>query len=111
MPVSNFLALPAVVHLATRVQPHRVLDIGIGMGTYGFMLRQFIDITGGSLVKDEWKTVIDGIEIYEPYRNPIWDYYYDRVFIGGARAFLPGLEQYAVLFVNNLILHFEFNHR
>ena len=107
MPVSNFLHLPAVVHLAISLRPHRVLDIGIGLGTYGFMIRQFSDIAAGRLSKTEWSTVIDGIEIFETYRNPIWEYYYDQVFIGDAKTILPTLDKYDVVLCNDVLEHFD----
>lgn len=56
------------------------------MGAYGFLLRQYFDIEHKRLTKAEWKLQLDGVEIFEPYRNPVWEYAYDHVMIGDIRT-------------------------
>jgi hypothetical protein len=107
MPMSNLLHLPAVAYFAMTLRPKRILDIGVGMGTYGFILRQFIDVSQEILDKKKWETVIDGIEIFEPYRNPVWDYVYNQVFVGDVRLLIDQLEGYDVVLCNDVLEHFD----
>ncbi len=107
MPLSNMLHLPAIAYFAMALRPRRILDVGIGMGTYGFILRQFIDVREERLDKNTWQTVIDGIEIFEAYRNPVWDYVYNKVLIGDARVLIDQLDRYDVVLCNDVLEHFD----
>jgi len=90
MPSSNYLSIPAVLHFATAFKPARVLDAGVGMGAYGLLLRQHLDIALERVERSEWKLQLDGIEIFEGYRNPVWGYVYDRVTMGDIRTIKLG---------------------
>jgi SAM-dependent methyltransferase len=107
MPLSNYWHIPTVLHYVTALQPSRVLDVGVGMGTYGFLLRQTLDIGHERLCKETWKIALDGVEIFEGYRNPVWDYAYDRVFMGDVRDMLDKVERYDVVICNDVLEHFE----
>jgi 2-polyprenyl-3-methyl-5-hydroxy-6-metoxy-1,4-benzoquinol methylase len=107
LPLSNLHHLPAVAYFAMTLRPQRILDIGVGMGTYGFILRQFIDDREQRLEKANWQTVIDGIEIFEAYRNPVWEYVYDRIYIGDAQTLVDRLERYDVVLCNDVLEHLE----
>ncbi|MBR8837697.1 MAG: class I SAM-dependent methyltransferase [Stigonema ocellatum SAG 48.90 = DSM 106950] len=107
MPMSNPLHLTSVVYFASILQPRRILDVGIGMGSYGFLIRQFLDISQERLKKSEWQIQIDGVEIFEGYRNPVWDYAYSRVSIGDIRDLVDSLEEYDLILCNDVLEHFE----
>jgi 2-polyprenyl-3-methyl-5-hydroxy-6-metoxy-1,4-benzoquinol methylase len=108
MPQSDHWALPWVLETAQALNPTSVLDVGVGMGQYGLHLRQLLDISRERLTRVEWKTRVDGVELYEPYRNPIWDYYYDAVHLRDARDFLRGLDrEYDLILICDVIEHFD----
>jgi hypothetical protein len=77
------------------------------MGTYGFMLRQSLDISHERLARDTWQITIHGVEIFEGYRNPVWEYAYDSVFIGDARKLIPSLGVYDLVLINDVLEHLE----
>ena len=106
MPVSNLLHMPTVVHFVTVVQPRSILDIGIGMGSYGFLLRQYLDISKERLERSDWRVKIDGIEVFEGYRNPVWDYVYNNVVLSDIRLLIDDLESYDVIICNDVLEHF-----
>lgn len=106
MPFSNLFHLAPVLHFVQSVPNRRVLDAGIGTGTYGFMLRQALDITAQRFDRGSWKHQIDGIEIYEAYRNPVWDYAYNRVIIGDIVRVLESLGEYDVIVCCDVLEHF-----
>lgn len=105
MPLSNPWHLPAVLHFVAAVQPKRILDVGVGMGTYGFMIRQHMDIAHERLSPSQWKLVIDGLEIFEPYRNPLWEFAYNEIYVGDARTTLPSRGNYDVVVCNDVLEH------
>ncbi|CAN5430789.1 hypothetical protein BH11PLA2_BH11PLA2_12060 [soil metagenome] len=108
MPQSDYWAVPYVLEAAVAIDPVSVLDIGVGMGQYGLHLRQSFDIARGRLTKPEWTMKIDGVELFEPYRNPLWDYYYDTVTIADARTHIATLtQQYDLLLMCDVIEHFD----
>ena len=72
MPLSDVWHIPAVMHFVRAAAPTRVLDVGIGMGNFGLLVRQYGDIGNERLSREQWKLRIDGIELFEPYRNPAW---------------------------------------
>ena len=105
--MSNILHLPALIHLVCALNPKKVLDVGIGMGTYGFLLRQHLDISRDRLDPREWKTSIHGIEIFPGYKNPVWDYAYDKVEVADIRVILNELGQYDVVICNDVLEHLK----
>lgn len=106
MPMSNPWHLAPVLHFVGALNPKRILDVGVGLGTYGFMIRQHIDISQERIDKAEWTLQIDGVEIFEAYRNPIWDYYYDQIFIADVREIKTSLHTYDVILCNDVLEHF-----
>ncbi len=70
MPIGSYALVPHVAHALVRHQPHRVLDLGIGFGLYGAVVRQWLD----QGVRP-WRTNLTGVEAFASYRNPTWDLY------------------------------------
>lgn len=72
-----------------RLSPKTVLDIGIGMGKWGMLAREYTDAwCGRRYLRKDWQTKIYGIEIYPEYRNPVWEIY-DSLYIGDVCEVLP----------------------
>jgi hypothetical protein len=108
MPQSDHWAVPFVVETAIAVNPARVLDVGVGMGQFGLHLRQSLDIARGRLHKPDWTIRVDGIELFEPYRNPIWNHYYDHIEIGDASEVLKRTTaHYDLILMCDVIEHFD----
>jgi hypothetical protein len=106
MPTSNLEHSPAVMHFLGALQPLRILDIGIGCGIYGFLIRQYCEIMHGRFKKSDWQLQIDGVEIYEAYRNPVWDYAYDKVHVVDIRKIVNNLGMYDVVLCIDVLEHF-----
>lgn len=47
MPHSNHLPLTQMLDHVVRIKPKRVLDIGIGYGKWGFLIREALDFMKG----------------------------------------------------------------
>jgi SAM-dependent methyltransferase len=106
MPLSNPEHIPAVLHFVQSCQPRAVLDVGVGTGSYGLLLRQSLDIGYGRIEPASWQVKIDGVEIFEPYRNPVWSFAYSRVLMGDIRQLRPSLGKYDVILANDVLEHF-----
>ena len=107
MPISNHWHIPTVLHYVTALRPQRVLDVGVGMGSYGLLLRQNLDINYERILKANWQVTIDGVEIFDGYRNPVWDYAYDRIILEDIRKVLNQIESYDLIICNDVLEHFE----
>ena len=65
MPISAFSVIPHFINEVIHKKPRRVLDLGIGNGMYGALVRNYL----GEVV------MIDGVEGWKNYRNALWQAY------------------------------------
>ena len=75
MPISNWEAIPAIMNEVYRLQPQMVLDLGIGFGKWGALLREVLDGMHGRCARGQWQARIYGMEVHGAYRNPAWNCY------------------------------------
>ena len=94
MPSSRPDMLSQIILWIREINPKSVLDIGVGFGTMGALVREHTDIRHGRYWKKQWKVIIHGIEIYEKYKNPIWDFAYNKVIIGDAYKVIDNVDNY-----------------
>lgn len=107
MPQSDHWAIPWVVEVVDHLRPSSVFDFGVGMGEFGLQLRQCLDIGHGRLKPEEWQVRIEGVDVFENYRNPVWDYYYDHVHIGDGVEYLSQSDRHwDVVLICDVIEHF-----
>ena len=104
MPTCDPRLLSPVMQKIVVIQPKRVLELGIGMGKWGVLLREYTDVWWGRMRGSEQSTVIDGIEIFEGYRNPLWDVY-DSIKIGNVLDLLPWMPDYDIILCLELLEH------
>lgn len=117
MPFSHSGQLSTIVQYCETLQPNSVLDVGTGMGVYGFLLRtnlehlNLFDVRGASASlrpRSEWQRRIDGIEGYATYRTPVHDYAYNRLYIGDALTLLADMAEgaYELVMAIDIVEHF-----
>jgi hypothetical protein len=75
MPISSIAHLSQVADEVYSLQPQRTIELGIGFGLYGVLLRELLDAWYGRCRVDQWQRTIWGIEAWGHYRNPSWDVY------------------------------------
>ncbi len=118
MPFSYSSQLSTIIGFAEQQNPLSVLDIGVGMGQYGFLLRtnlenvNLFEINGSSgrqRDRDQWKVRIDGIEGYAGYITPVHEYSYTNLLIGEALESLSTLEDntYDLVLAIDILEHFD----
>lgn len=118
MPFSQSAQISTIVGYCESLQPTSVLDVGAGMGVYGFLLRtnlehlNLFEVNGRDARqrrREEWKIRIDGIEGYATYLTPVHAYAYNRVIVGEALATLATLPDgaYELVMAIDILEHFN----
>ncbi len=93
MPSSSVGLIPIVVRMVQALKPCSVLDIGFGMGKYGLLCREYLELWGPEKWQrfGKWRTRIDGIEACEACVGDVQRAIYNQVYIGDAVDVLRGL--------------------
>ena len=112
MPSSRPNTIPAVVHLIRQLKPRSILDVGIGFGKWGHLFREYTDILAAErdprrYERQNWQVRIDGIEGFPRYVTEMHRYLYSEIHIGDARALIPKLPSYDLIFMGDIIEHLE----
>lgn len=107
MPTNRGIHIGPIMEEVKYNKPGSILDIGVGFGIMGVMFRAYTDIRKSELnpeIYHLWPTKIDGIEIFEWYRNPVWQVY-SNVYIGDALTEIDKLEKYDIIYCGDVIEH------
>ncbi len=112
MPIGNAYATGNIIAFIDRHhiknKSLNVLDVGCGIGHNGFIFREMFEIRYARLKPEAWMHRIEAIEVFEGYRNPVWDYVYDKVQICDCLEAIPRLDnKYDVIFATEILEHIE----
>ena len=118
MPFSQASQLSSIVGFLENRRPESILDVGTGMGQYGFLARTNLEHTNLFVVdgaraaqrpKTEWRIRIDVIEAFSTYLTPVHDYVYNEIHVGDALDVLPGLpaQEYELVLAIDILEHFD----
>ena len=103
MPTSHPILLTPVAKQIMLCQPDSILDLGIGNGKWGVLAREYTDVWSQ---RREYSTLIDGVEIFEDYRNNNWEVY-NSIYIGNIEKVLPVLNDYDMIIFLEVLEHIE----
>lgn len=117
MPFSQSSQISSIVKFIEDSNPSALLDVGTGMGQYGFLARNSLEqanlfqINGAQAsqkLKQEWQVRIDGIEGCPTYLTPVHEYAYNRIMIGEAIETLRevGDNAYDIVLAIDILEHF-----
>jgi SAM-dependent methyltransferase len=117
MPFSQSSQISAIVEFAEDLKPVSVLDLGTGMGQYGFLLRnnlenlnlfEITDNVGKQRNREDWRIKIDGVEGFAGYLTPVHDYAYNNIVIGDVLSVLPTIadKSYDLILGIDVLEHF-----
>lgn len=108
MPTSVPRQISLLRELVRLANSTSALDIGVGFGKYGVLLREYMDVCRGRYDRPLWQARLDGIEVHAAYANPIWSFVYNDMFIGDALSIVPALKNhYDVVLAIDVIEHFD----
>jgi glycosyltransferase involved in cell wall biosynthesis len=105
LPTSWYQAIPPIMDLVVAEKPQSILDIGIGFGKFGMLIRDTLEIPFERYEKQQWEIRLDGIEIFEPYKNPVHQYMYDNVYYSDILDVIDKLPKYDVILLVDVIEH------
>ncbi len=102
-----FRATEITRELVLKFKPESFLDLGVGSGKWGFLFREYTDIWEGRALTRQWKSQIDGIEIYAPLVQDYQRAMYKRIFVGNAYTLIDELHSYDFVWCFDLLASFE----
>lgn len=108
MPGGVWSYIPLILDMVNNLRPRptSILDIGVGFGRFGFLLRQYLEIAGNHYHKEDWEVKIVGVEIFDSYITNVHNYIYDEIIIGDAIEILDSLATFDVVLAVDIIEHF-----
>ena len=96
MPISSYAVIPDVANKLIIQEPKTVLDVGIGNGLYGCLVKNYLP-----------DAHVTGIEGWEAYRNPMWQNY-DSVIVHEVPQALEYLKgKFDAIIMCDVIEHFD----
>ena len=112
MPSSRPNIVPVVIHLLRQIRPRSILDVGVGFGKWGHLFREYTDINEAEREparyrRENWQVRIDGIEGHAAYLTEMHRFLYNEIHVGDAADLLPKLPRYDLIFLGDIIEHFE----
>lgn len=118
MPFSQSSQLSTIIGWIEALAPQSVLDVGAGMGQYGFLLRNNLEGVnlfriegdrGWLRPKGEWRVLIDAIEGFAGYVTPVHEWAYNDIMVGEALGLLATIEtgRYELAIAIDILEHFD----
>jgi hypothetical protein len=102
MPIGSYAAVGKLVQTLIQSQPRSVLDLGMGFGGGGVLVREWLD-----LGVQPWKTFLVGVECWADYRNPVWDLY-NVVYLQTIEQFLCDTsDPFECILLMDVLEHFD----
>lgn len=84
MGTSNWQHIPFCVEVLMRIEPRRVLDVGVGFGRWGIIVREFCDVWFGRVLPEQWSVYVEGIEAFAPSISSYHSSFYNKIWVGDA---------------------------
>lgn len=108
MGTSNWQNISYNIEILMKIAPERVLDVGVGFGRWGMIVREFCDVWFGRVMKSDWKVHIEGIEAFKENISEYHYAFYDHIHIGDAREVIFSLgNSWDVVIFGDVLEHFE----
>lgn len=111
MPVSHYKNTYSILSLIDDMQKksgvESILDIGIGFGKYGVLLRERMDVRFLRYDKKDWITKIDGVEPFGKYITPIHKYVYNTIYYYKIEEIMDGILNYDIIIMIDALEHLD----
>lgn len=108
MPTSNWQNISYNINLVRKLNPHTILDVGVGFGRWGILFREFLEVWDDLNYSGKWERVIDGIEIFPGYIKDYHKYFYNNIYQENALNYLRNTDnRYDLINCGDIIEHLE----
>lgn len=101
-------SVPAIIDTVLALRPHSVVDLGMGSGKYGYLLREQHDLADVQFGRDDWRLRLVGVEGYAEYVGELQKMVYDEIVVSDVVDFLEVTpEAFDVALALDILEHFE----
>jgi len=116
MPSSNPETIPVVISLIWNLAPKSVLDLGAGLGKYGVLFREYLELrhqhrSDGqpqcSFIRTNRQVRIDCVEGFPDYIGDLHKIVYDNVYEMNILKFIEKEFQYDFVFAGDILEHID----
>jgi Capsular polysaccharide synthesis protein len=73
--------IPFCVEAITEVSPQRVLDVGLGFGRWGMLIREFCEAPEDATDNKNWRVHLEGLETSRSNVEDYYHYFYNQIHI------------------------------
>ncbi len=107
MPTANPSNIVWVIQQIRKINPQKILDIGVGFGKWGFLCRDYLESTRLRMHKKDWQVVIDGIEPCKQYIGDVQKIIYNTIHNKTVEEMLEKCIGYDLVIANDVIEHLD----
>jgi hypothetical protein len=113
MASSWYAQIPTILTLFRELQPRSVLDVGKGLGKYGFLIHEYFGLDDtqrpdpGRPVIGQSRIPVDAVESEQAFLWPHLEHFYRKVYIGRVETLLDSLPSYHLVLMCDVIEHLE----
>jgi len=108
MGTSSWQNIPFCVDVLMKIEPTRVLDIGVGFGRWGMLVREFCDVWFGRVFRSDWKVWIEGVEGFSQNIDDYHRFFYNRIRVADFQDIYSELiDRWNVIIFGDVLEHFE----
>ena len=107
MGTSNWQNISYNIELVRKLDPHSILDVGVGFGRWGILFREFLEIWDSARYDGKWERIIDGVEIFPGYIKDYHKYFYNDIFLQDTLEYLKSTDKrYDLINFGDVLEHF-----
>ena len=105
MPTSDPSVIAPVLREVMKLQPMSILDVGVGMGKWGLLFREYLEGWGKHrYCPERWQVRMDGVEIFPQYIQAWHKVIYNEIIIGDIRK-VTFKTPYDLIYMGDVIEH------
>ena len=110
MGTSNWQNIPYTIEALMKAEPRRVLDVGVGYGRWGMVIREFCELWFNRVHRSTWNIWVEGVEAYEPNVDDYHKYFYNKIHLGDFSQIYRTLDgNWDVIIFGDVLEHFTKN--
>jgi hypothetical protein len=108
MGTSNWQQIPFCIEAMLDVAPMRVLDLGIGFGRWGVLVREFCEEWKGRTHRENWRVWLEGVEAFAQNVEEYHHFFYNWVHVADAADVLAATEvRWDLIIFGDVLEHWE----
>lgn len=113
MASSWYAQIPTILTVFRELQPRSVLDVGKGMGKYGFLIHEYFGLNDterpdpARTVISQSRIPVDAVESEHAFLWPHIEHFYRKVYVGRVETLLDSLPSYHLVLMCDVIEHLE----